>query len=109
MDTVIFSLSLSPTHILPHGAHSHVCIPSSQPPLSIHVQHCVSSNQARTTAVPGPGIPELELCWMEVVLYKVYKYFICYSIYYSFDFFEAKQENNKNMRRSYSFLIFTSD
>lgn len=71
MDTVIFSPSLSPAHILPYGARCHVYIPRSQASLCIHVQHCVSSNQARTTAVPGAGITELKLCWMEVDPYKV--------------------------------------
>ena len=92
-----------------------MCIQSPQPTLYTHVQRCVSSRQARTTAVPGAGIPELKLLWAEAVLYKVrtgFKngafvsavlhfltfnlslrlrglcntLFVCYSIYYSLDF-----------------------
>lgn len=69
MDTVIFSLSLFfPSTHTTITEHIAMCVFQA---LNLHAQHCVSSKQARTTAVPGSGSPELKLCWMEVVLYKV--------------------------------------
>lgn len=68
---LLFSLSHTHKHTYYHREHTcHICIQSPQPTLHAHVQHCVSSRQART-AVLGAGISKLKLLWTDAVLYKV--------------------------------------